>query len=251
MLPPACRAQREVVGVRLGCRHVDVHPRRHQCRYQVRAAHGCLCGECRSEGEPGNDRRAAETRTEQLQQKDGVVDHAGATDLELVVAAAPWPCRSAGAALVPVDDGELLLEVQQALEDPDLVDDGQARALLHQQQHGVRRIAAADPDPLRDATEADRFQRVDVHSGRPAPACPPSPAPPGSGWSFAVRVTIALVTCVNSLPPNSWPGVHAPAWTPAATRRATSAASAAPAATASRTRACATRRRPDESTTSA
>ena len=71
--------------------------------------------------------------------------------------------RPTAASLIPVDDGEVLLQSKELLEATDLVDHGQARALLDQQEHRVGGIRAADADPLGRVAELYWVERVDLH----------------------------------------------------------------------------------------
>jgi hypothetical protein len=113
-----------------------------------------------SRGEPRDVRGASELHVEQFEQFDRVRDQQRQVE---ACGGLRAPQGQPAAALVPVDDREVLFEMQVSFEGRDLVDHGQARALLDQQQHRVRRVVAADSYPLGHTADGDGFEGVEHH----------------------------------------------------------------------------------------
>jgi hypothetical protein len=127
-------AQRELVRAAGGGRTVDVHPRRHQRLDQVRALGGGERGEGRSEREPGDVGLPAESVTEESKDRHRVSHHRLQADACQVLGS---PQRAAAAALIPVDDREVLLQPEEAAVAARFVDHRQAGPLLDQQERRV------------------------------------------------------------------------------------------------------------------
>ena len=128
------RVEREVIGAAPGSDTVDVHADRDQRRHEVRALRGGVAR--RSSPRRRNLRHMASCRS-------GLGGFRGATPCrrpsgpsEGAVSLCPRE-RPAAASLIPVDDGEVLLQSEELLEATGLVEHRQSRALLDQQEHRV------------------------------------------------------------------------------------------------------------------
>ena len=162
MAPPVAAlaggAEREVVGAVAGGDPVDVGSHCHQRGDEARASCGGVRPDRRTKGEPGHVGVLVESVSEQLEERDGVIHHQIQGDGPVVVVSAP---RASATSLVPVDDGEVLLQAEKLLEAAYLVDHGQAGTLLDQQEHRVVGVGATDTNPLGGVAELDGLELVD------------------------------------------------------------------------------------------
>ena len=110
--------EREVVGAVTGGHSVDVGSYGHQGRHEVRAKCGGIRTDRGAERESQEIWLLVESVSEELEKRHRIVHHQVDGDVSVA------PQRATTTALVPIDDGELLLQSENAFETPHFVDHG-------------------------------------------------------------------------------------------------------------------------------
>ena len=128
------RLERKYIGIGGGSDTVDVHFHRHQRLHKVRSLGSGVRPNRPSERETDHEDLFAEAISQPFEEGHGVGHHCVDADAFGLLRS---PQRAPAATLVPVDNRELLLQPEEALEAAGLVHHRKAGALLDKQEQRV------------------------------------------------------------------------------------------------------------------